>query len=82
VPNRRIAVTLEELIAILAEIQSRWGRQDWDDLIAPEPLDEPGEKIVRDGIKYRLVAREITQIGQRRMGTTYYFAAEFAEVGG
>jgi hypothetical protein len=67
VPNGRIAVTLEELIGILLKIQSRRRRQDRDYLIAPEPLDEPGEKIVRDGIKDRLVTREITQIGQGRM---------------
>ena len=66
VPNCRIAVTLEELIGILLEIQFRRHRQDRSYVIAPGPLYEPGENIVREGIKDRLVAREITQIRQRR----------------
>ena len=55
-PNRRIAVTLEESIAILLEVQSGRCRQDRDYVVAPEPLYKPRQQIVRNGIKERLVA--------------------------
>src|ERR1700747_1830347 len=66
-PNRRITVTLKEVIGIIFEVQSGWWRQDRDYVVPPEPLYKPRQQIVRNGIKDRLVAREITQIGQRRM---------------